>query len=910
MDIEQQLLLLDEDLHGLFSKDHKAAQVCLESRKQHLLLLDEESWRLKSWALWLKSGDKNTEFFQNFANSRRNFNTIWDIVDSTGRVLDDQSSLEKGAVDFFKEVYTSDSRDTLSDQLQVVRLYPCIFPEEAGAAIFAPVTLDEIRTVLNHFEKEKSPSLDGWTIEFFIHFFDLFGLELLRVVEDSRLKGLIPEKLNSNFITLISKKDKPGSFNDFRPISLRNLVYKLISKIILNRIKPFLDSGLSKEQFGFLSNRQILDAVGVAQECLHSIKQKKMKVAVLKLDLMKAFDRVDWTFLRLILLQAGLPFEVVNWIMGCVSSANFSVLINGHPSDFFKGDRGLRQGCPLSPLLFLLVIEGLSLILSLAKANNQFTGIKITPRLLISHLLFRDDVLIFGKGSLQDWGYLAIILKLFCNASGMKINAHKSSFFISSDLEPDLAFRHQVEQLFPFNCLCLQDGFQYLDFYLKPNCYKSMDWIWLVRRIERKINTWTFRYLSLGGRLILLSSVIQGIPVLWMSLAIVPKKVLVDIRKRMFHFLWAGKGSLFKYHLAPWQKLALPKTLGGWGLKNLSWFAEALGSKTLWRALFEDGLWSFTVRQKYLHFSLSFVWLRNPPSSFSGASVVWRGLLKSLPLLKKQLGWVVGRGIWAYVGIDPIMGLKEDYHLSLYLLRALQAKNIEVLAQVLSGNDSGASSRWLNSVDLGLIGRVASEWDGYILRLQTAGITVSKEPDCLVWDWKDSNEDISAQRAYDFLVQDRVSRSNCWWFKYLWHWRIPLKLSCFMWLCLENRVLTWDNLQKRSFIDPDCYILYARQEETVSHLFVGFAFFLNVWICCQRSLHFQTHWVGGYFVDSLHHWFLAHPVFPELPLFIFWEIWKQQNGAIFEGRRASVSQAAFRAVAFVRSYCLWKTSST
>ena len=128
-------------------------------------------------------------------------------------------------------------------------------------------------------------------------------------------------------------------------------------------LKPFLDSGISQEQFGFLKYHQISEPIGIVQDVLHSVKTKNLCAFVLKLDLSKAFDRVDWTYVRLILIQIGVPLLTVNWIMGCLSTANFAVLVNGTPSTFFTASHGIRQGCPLSPLLFILVIEGLSLLI-------------------------------------------------------------------------------------------------------------------------------------------------------------------------------------------------------------------------------------------------------------------------------------------------------------------------------------------------------------------------------------------------------------------------------------------------------------------------------------------------------------------------------------------------------------------
>ena len=119
--------------------------------------------------------------------------------------------------------------------------------------------------------------------------------------------GCISPSLNSTFLSLIPKKDKPSTFANFRPISLCNLLYKLIAKVIAVRLKPFLDTHISKEQYGFLKNRQIIDPIGIVQESLHSIKTKNLCAFLLKIDLIKAFDRVNWTFIRLILLQIGVP---------------------------------------------------------------------------------------------------------------------------------------------------------------------------------------------------------------------------------------------------------------------------------------------------------------------------------------------------------------------------------------------------------------------------------------------------------------------------------------------------------------------------------------------------------------------------------------------------------------------------
>ena len=186
-----------------------------------------------------------------------------------------------------------------------------------------------------------------------------------------------------------------------------------------------------------MEDRQIHEAIGVAQEGLHSAKTKKAKGAILKIDLSKAFDRVSWIYLRFLLTHLGFNYPFIKRIFACITTSSFAVLINGAASPFFHAERGLRQGCPLSPLLFLLVVEGLSRAILDAKRRGLFEGLRITSSTSISHILFVDDILIFCKDSKRDAERLSEILTLFCKATGMQINLQKSSL-TALNMEEDM----------------------------------------------------------------------------------------------------------------------------------------------------------------------------------------------------------------------------------------------------------------------------------------------------------------------------------------------------------------------------------------------------------------------------------------------------------------------------------------
>lgn len=230
------------------------------------------------------------------------------------------------------------------------------------------------------------------------------------MVEASRMSGNIHLATSSTFIALIPKKNRSESFHNFRPILLCNIMFNLISKIIAERMKPTLNSFISRDQHAFLKGRFILDAVTMTQESLFTMLPKNMDVAILNIDLQKAYDCVDWGFLRILLAKIGLKSQSVNWVMSCVENVKCLVIVNGIPSYFFQAERGLRQGCPLSPLLFILVINSLSLQINKAVEDKRCRSVNICKDISISHNLFVDDVLIFAMLCRASWACINDIL--------------------------------------------------------------------------------------------------------------------------------------------------------------------------------------------------------------------------------------------------------------------------------------------------------------------------------------------------------------------------------------------------------------------------------------------------------------------------------------------------------------------
>jgi hypothetical protein len=394
--IEEQLRLFQEDLESRiitgFVQDNLKR---LEAKRRLLLAEQEETWKLKNRAIWLENGDENTTFFQAYAKGRREENTIWSLKDQEGRSITSFEGLTNLVKNHFQTLFKEDRRVNIAKMIKVALYLPSFVSEQGNQDLFVEVTEAEVKETLLSFQKDKIHGPNGWTIECFRGFFDLIRTNLLKVIEESRINGRIHEPFNTNFLSLIPKSNDPQCFDNFRPISTCNCIYKIIAEIIARRLKPFVSKAISKEPFRFLEGLHIHEAIGVAQEVLHSLKNARTKAEILKIDLSKTYYRVSWDYIRLLLTHLGFEVPFIKWVMACISSVSFVVLIIGESSPFFISERGLSQGFPLSPLLFILAAEGLSKAIDTTTRAGNFQGIQVAPGMRITHLLLMDDVLIF-----------------------------------------------------------------------------------------------------------------------------------------------------------------------------------------------------------------------------------------------------------------------------------------------------------------------------------------------------------------------------------------------------------------------------------------------------------------------------------------------------------------------------------
>jgi hypothetical protein len=235
--------------------------------------------------------------------------------------------------------------------------------------------------------------------------------------------------LNATFVSLIPKKHGADELKDFRPISLVGGMYKIIAKLLANRLTVVLEKIISPPQSVFVKCRQILDSVLITNECLDSRLKASLPGVLCKLDLEKAYDHVNWDFLIYLLRRCGFSEKWRKWSYFCVSSICFFILVNGSPCGFFLSSRGIHQGDPLSPMLFVIVMEAFSRLIDKATSTGMLSGFSVgsldSAPLEVSHLLFANNTLIFCEADLDHLFHLRSIRIWFEATSGLRINLGK-----------------------------------------------------------------------------------------------------------------------------------------------------------------------------------------------------------------------------------------------------------------------------------------------------------------------------------------------------------------------------------------------------------------------------------------------------------------------------------------------------
>ncbi|KAJ0880137.1 putative RNA-directed DNA polymerase [Helianthus annuus] len=543
--------------------------------------------RQKSRSKWAIEGDENSSFFHHVINSNICTNRL------NGLMIDGVWNTNPLAI---KESLYEFFQNQFSEPMPVRPEMSCpniaTISDSEASMLERPFSEEEIKEAVWECDGDRAPGPDGFNFKFIKKCWAGLREDMVTLFNKFYEEGAINRCCTSSFIALIPKGKDPVGPNDFRPISLIGVINKVISKVLVNRLKGVIGNLISEHQSAFITGRNIMDGPLVLNEVLSWLKKYKRRGMFFKVDISKAYDSVNWSFLNSVMAQMNFPSRWRSWIMATLYSAKASVLVNRSPTREFDCTRGLRQGDPLSPFLFVIVMEALSCVMKKASSIGLFKGIEVTvDGPLLSHLIYADDVMFVGEWSSLNIYNLRRIMRCFYLASGLKVNLTKCSIY-------GIGVSDQEIQLMASQLRCKQgtSPFIHLGLPIGANMNLARNWKSVVEVFRNRLSLWKAKTLSYGGRITLIKSVLNSLPTYYLSLFKAPVKVLNALDKIRRVFFWGGSEEKAKMNWVAWDKTIAPTEYGGLGFGSIRDANLAMLAKWWWRFKTEKGsLWSRVI---------------------------------------------------------------------------------------------------------------------------------------------------------------------------------------------------------------------------------------------------------------------------------------------------------------------------
>lgn len=470
---------------------------------------EEAFWRQRSRIQWLNEGDKNSAYFHAVTRGRRICNKFSVIENEEGGAFYEEEQIVNTFRLFYDTLYTAGSTSSCGVVQEAIT--PKI-TSDMNLKLVAIPDIVEVKAAVFTINSDKAPGPDGFSAGFYQAFWDIIGEDIYREVRTFFETGQLHPRYNETHIRLIPKVKGAKRVSEFRPIALCNSHYKIIAKILSKRLQPLLQSLISPAQSAFIPGKAISDNVLITHDILHFLRQSKAEKHVsmaVKTDMSKAYDRIDWSFLRQVLTRLRFHETFITWLMECVSSVSYSFLINGGLQGRVQPSRGLRQDDPLSPYLFILCMEVLSGLYDNALRDGTMPGVKVGRHCPpINHLLFTDDTMFFGKSNATSCETLLAIINKYESVSGQRINKVKSAVTFSSKTNAEAKAR--VKCKLEINN---EGGIgKYLGLPEHFGRRKRDIFASIVDRIRQRSHGWTAKYLSGAGKMVLLKALLSYMP--------------------------------------------------------------------------------------------------------------------------------------------------------------------------------------------------------------------------------------------------------------------------------------------------------------------------------------------------------------------------------------------------------------
>ena len=534
-----------------------------------------EGARIRSRTRWAEEGETSSRYF--FRLEKKNGVEEWfsAMRKSDGSIVADVPSICDSWISFYSDLFLAcptniDVQNRLLDNLSS-SVPPSEVPLCEGY-----LSVDEVYKALLGMAKGKSPGSDGLPAEFYVAFWDILGPDLVEVLNASFDSGLLPLSQRAALISLVFKKGDRLLHKNWRPISLLNVDYKICTRAIAGRLLKVIHHVVARDQTCGVPHRFIGENVALLRDVVHYANEADLPLAILSLDQEKAFDRVDWPFLQSTLRRMGFGPSFVKWVALFYTDIRSYILINGYTSRHFKPSRGVRQGCPLSPLLYVLTMEVLAVNI---RAHPAIKGLMLprAPAPLPVLSLYADDTSVISS---SDAATAAVFdtYALFEAGSGAKLNMDKCKGLWLG------AWRGRLDAPVPIEWS--SSKLKVLGVFIGNDDVDTANWRPRIEAVENCLSSWRSRSLSYGGKALVVNAL--ALSRIWYvaSLVHMPSWVLAELNSAIFKFFWSGKRDLVARDV-----VIHDHTKGGFNMVSIAFKVNALLVQWIRRYLCSPNSW-------------------------------------------------------------------------------------------------------------------------------------------------------------------------------------------------------------------------------------------------------------------------------------------------------------------------------
>ena len=488
--------------------------------------------RVRSRVQWAEEGETSSKYFLRLEKKNKAERWISALKDEDGIIHSDVDGISHVLSSFYSSLFSSEDTIPSAQAVLLNNLETSLPPEQSGLCD-GPLSLSECHSCLLGMALRKAPGCDGLPVEFYLKFWDVLGADLVEVLNFCYLSGSLSRTQRRGLIALSFKKGDRLDPRNWRPISLLNVDYKIASRAIAGRLLKVIHLVVNSNQTCGVPGRYIGDSVAFLRDVVSYASLSGTPVAILSLDQEKAFDRVDWGFLRSTLVRMGFGSSFIGWVDLFYTGVQSAVKFNGYRSSFFCLSRGVRQGCPLSPLLYVLYAEVLACNI---RANRRIIGLSlpgVSPLPVVSQYADDTSLIVVSDDSIKAVFDTYAVFEL---GSGSKLNLSKSKGLWlggwSGRLDPPITLEWTSGMI------------KVLGVFIGIGDLEEANWRPRITAVKNTLNSWRQRHLSYRGRALIINAL--ALSRIWYvaSLVHMPDWVLRELNTLVFNFFWKGKKDL------------------------------------------------------------------------------------------------------------------------------------------------------------------------------------------------------------------------------------------------------------------------------------------------------------------------------------------------------------------------------